>query len=136
VVWNLEDKKVAIWGLAFKPDTDDLRNAPAVEVARQLIDIGANVSVHDPVAMPLAKPLLPDATFEQNPYDAACEADCLVICTEWQEYATADLDRLRGCMSHPVIVDGRNVFHTEDMAKAGFVYASTGRPTVWGAPEH
>jgi UDPglucose 6-dehydrogenase len=132
VVWNLEDKKVAVWGLAFKPDTDDLRNAPAIEIVRRLQEHGARVSVHDPVAMPLAKPLIPDAEFENDPYDAAREADCLVICTEWEEYVTANLERLRAAMTHPVVVDGRNVFHTEDMAKAGFVYASAGRPTVWG----
>ena len=137
VVWNLERKKVTLWGLAFKPDTDDLRNAPSLEVARQLLEAGASVAVHDPVAMPQAKELLPaDVAFEDNPYEAAENADCLVICTEWQEYATADLDRLRAVMAHPVVVDGRNVYHPERMAEAGFVYASAGRPTVWGvAPD-
>jgi UDPglucose 6-dehydrogenase len=132
VVWNLEGKRVAIWGLAFKPDTDDLRNAPAVEIAKELMGGGATVAVHDPVAMHVAKPLIPGASFALTPQEAAQDADCLVICTEWQEYATADLARLRGIMAHPVVVDGRNVFHPEDMAEAGFVYASVGRPTVWG----
>ena len=132
VVWNLEGKKVALWGLAFKADTDDLRNAPALEVANKLLEAGANVSVHDPVAIPVAKALLPGVAFEDNAYEAAEDADCLVICTEWQEYATADLDRLRSVMAQPVVVDGRNVFHPEHMAEAGFVYASAGRPTVWG----
>jgi UDPglucose 6-dehydrogenase len=128
VVWNLEGKKIALWGLAFKPDTDDLRNAPALEVANRLLDAGAKVSV--------AKALLPGVTFEENPYEAAQDADCLVICTEWEEYATADMERLRAAMAHPVVVDGRNVFHPDRMAEAGFVYASAGRPTVWGvAPD-
>jgi UDPglucose 6-dehydrogenase len=132
VLWNLEGKKVAIWGMAFKPDTDDLRNAPAIEIARQLLAEGADVAVHDPVAMPVAKPMIPDAAFWSTPFEAARDADCLVVCTEWEEYATADLARLRDVMAHPVVVDGRNVFHPEHMASAGFVYASMGRPTVWG----
>ncbi|MFN2545346.1 MAG: UDP-glucose/GDP-mannose dehydrogenase family protein [Actinomycetota bacterium] len=134
VIWNFEDKKVAIWGLAFKPDTDDLRNAPAVRVAEELMAAGARVSVHDPVAMSAAKSMIPDASFEHSPLDAAREADCVVICTEWQEYATTDLTRLREVMTNPVVVDGRNIFRPADMQDAGFVYASVGRPTVWGTP--
>jgi UDPglucose 6-dehydrogenase len=130
VLWNLADKRVAVWGLAFKPETDDLRHAPALEVIEGLRAGGAQVVAHDPVAMPAAKHLLPDVSFSEDAYEAARRAHCLVICTEWPEYAAADLARLREVMARPVIVDGRNLLHPEDAAAAGFVYASVGRPTV------
>ena len=129
-VWNLEDKRIALWGLAYKPDTDDLREAPAVEVARRLASEGARVVAYDPAAMPAAKSLLADAAFAADPYEAIAGAHCLAICTDWAEFAEADLDRVRAAMARPVIVDGRNIFRPEDMAAAGFTYASMGRPTV------
>jgi UDPglucose 6-dehydrogenase len=136
LVWNLEGKRVAVWGLAFKPDTDDLRNAPAMELVSQLMANGATVSVHDPVAVSAAKLLIPEASFHSDPYDAAGDADCLAICTEWQAYAGADLQRLRDAMAQPIVVDGRNLFRPEDMAEAGFIYASIGRPLVEGPPRN
>ncbi len=133
VLWHLEDKRVALWGLAFKPDTDDLRHSPALEVARRLVEGGAHVVAYDPVAMPAAKTLLGDIEFAADPHEAARGADCLAICTEWDVFASADLDRLREEMAHPVIVDGRNVFDPATMAAAGFTYASMGRPTTFPA---
>jgi UDPglucose 6-dehydrogenase len=129
-VWNLEDKRIALWGLAYKPDTDDLREAPAVEVARRLAAEGARVVAYDPAAMPAAKSLLADAAFAADPYEAVAGAHCLAICTDWAEFAEADLERVRAAMARPVIVDGRNIFRPEDVAAAGFTYASMGRPTV------
>jgi len=134
VLWHLEDKRVALWGLAFKPDTDDLRHSPALEVAHRLVEGGAHVVAYDPVAMPAAKPLFGDVEFAADPYEAVRGADCLAVCTEWSVFATADLDRLRDEMAHPVVVDGRNVFHPAAMAAAGFTYASMGRPTQ--GPDH
>jgi UDPglucose 6-dehydrogenase len=130
VLGGLSGRRIALWGLSFKPETDDLRNAPAVEVARRLLDEGAFVSAHDPAAMPVAKLLLPDVALAAAPNDAARGADCVVICTEWSEYAAADLERLRAEMTQPVVVDGRNLFRPADMAAAGFTYASVGRRTV------
>ncbi|HEY7283723.1 MAG TPA: UDP-glucose/GDP-mannose dehydrogenase family protein [Actinomycetota bacterium] len=130
VVWNLDEKRIGLWGLAFKPDTDDLRHSPALEVAARLVAGGAHVTAFDPVAMPAAKPLLPGVAFAADPYEAARDADCLVICTEWSVFATADLERLRGEMTQPVVVDGRNVMAPGAMAEAGFTYASMGRRTV------
>jgi UDPglucose 6-dehydrogenase len=132
VVWNLEGKRVALWGLAFKPDTDDLRSAPALEVARRLVSSRAHLSVYDPVTMPQAKRLLPEADFAGDAYAAASGADCLVICTEWPEFAGVDLDRLLAVMADPIVVDGRNLYQPERMERAGFIYASIGRPTVGG----
>ncbi len=131
---NLEGRHVALWGLSFKPETDDLRNSPALELARRLVAGGARVTAYDPVAMPAAKPLLPDVELAPDPYDAARGADCLAVCTEWSVFATADLERLRAEMAHPVVVDGRNVFDPAGMAGAGFTYASVGRPTVRPGP--
>ncbi|MDP9343278.1 MAG: UDP-glucose/GDP-mannose dehydrogenase family protein [Actinomycetota bacterium] len=130
VLWNLQGKRVAVWGLAFKPETDDLRDAPAIQVIERLQAEGAHVVAHDPVALPAAKHLLPDVAFSEDAYEAAREAHCVAICTEWPEYASADLEKLRGLMARPVIVDGRNLLHPDAAAAAGFVYASVGRPTV------
>ncbi len=124
------DKRIGVWGLAFKPETDDLRNAPALDVVRDLVSMGAVVTAHDPVAMGDAKALLPDIAFADDPYDAARDADCLVICTEWDIYASTDLARLRASMASPLIVDGRNIFEREEMERAGFRYLSVGRPAV------
>jgi UDPglucose 6-dehydrogenase len=129
VLWNLEGKRVAVWGLAFKPETDDLRHAPALEVIERLGAQGAHVVAHDPVAMAAAKHVLPEVSFSEDAYEAARDAHCVAICTEWPEYASVDLERLRDLMARPVIVDGRNVLHPEAVAEAGFVYASVGRPT-------
>ena len=134
VVWNLADKRVAVWGLAFKPDTDDLRYSPALEVARRLVDGGAHVKAYDPVAMPAAKTVLTGVEFAPDPYEAARDADCLAVCTEWSVFATADLDLLREKMAHPVMVDGRNLMDPATMARAGFTYASMGRPTFGPPP--
>jgi UDPglucose 6-dehydrogenase len=134
VTGGLHGRRVGVWGLAFKPDTDDLRNAPALAVVRRLQEEGAVVAAHDPVAMAAAKPALPDVTFAATSYEAASGADCLAICTEWHEYATADLERLHREMARPVVVDGRNLFRPADMAAAGFVYASVGRPVVRPSP--
>ncbi|MBI4260084.1 MAG: UDP-glucose/GDP-mannose dehydrogenase family protein [Actinobacteria bacterium] len=133
-VWNLEGKRIAMWGLAFKPDTDDLRNAPAIEIARRLSEEGADVVAYDPVAMPASKPLLFAATFAPTALEAAQGADCLAICTEWEEFRGVDLERLRDAMARPAIVDGRNMFDPPAMADAGFTYASMGRPTAAPAP--
>jgi UDPglucose 6-dehydrogenase len=127
---GIDGRRVALWGLSFKPETDDLRNSRALEVARRLVAGGARVAAFDPVAMPAAKPLLPDVELAADPYDAARDADCLAVCTEWSQFATADLARLRATMASPVVVDGRNVFDPATMAEAGFTYASVGRPTV------
>jgi UDPglucose 6-dehydrogenase len=130
VLWNLEDKQVAVWGLAFKPETDDLRHAPAIRVVRRLKAEGAHVVAHDPVAIPAAKHVLADSSFSEDPYEAARGAHCVAICTDWPEYAAVDLDRLRETMARPVIVDGRNVLHPDVAVAAGFIYASVGRPAV------
>jgi UDPglucose 6-dehydrogenase len=126
----LSGKRIAMWGLAFKPDTDDLRHSPAIDVAGRLLEAGASVVAHDPAAVAEAKRLVPDAIFATDPYEAARDADCLAICTDWGVYASADLTRLQGEMASAAIDDGRNVLDPTRAAAAGFRYASMGRPTT------
>jgi UDPglucose 6-dehydrogenase len=129
-LWNLEDKTVALLGLAFRPGTDDSRFAPALRLASLLLDEGASVVAYDPKAGPSAKASVPEIHLAKDPYEAATGAHCLVVCTEWGEFVDLDLARLRGVMGYPIIVDGRNVFEPEEVAASGFSYYPTGRQPV------
>jgi UDPglucose 6-dehydrogenase len=131
----LAERRIAVWGLAFKPGTDDLRSAPGIDVARRLLEEGADVVAFDPEAMPAAKSLIPRATFASDPYEAATGAVCLVICTDWEEFRAANLQRLRASLAAPVVVDGRNLFDPETLREHGFRYVSVGRPEAGGAHE-
>jgi UDPglucose 6-dehydrogenase len=129
-LWNLEDKTIALFGLAFKPDTDDVRFSPALSLARRLLDEGAVVVGYDPQATSNAKAEVPELAIAADPYDAARNAHCLVLCTEWDEFKQLDFNRLRETMLYPVLLDGRNLFDPKDMASAGFTYYPTGRPAL------
>jgi UDPglucose 6-dehydrogenase len=129
-LWNLESKRVALLGLAFKPGTDDVRFAPALALARHLIAGGASVVGYDPAAMPNAKEELPDLELASDVHSAASGAHCLVICTEWPEFRQLDLTVLRDRMAYPLVVDGRNIFDPDTMRSLGFAYYPTGRPAV------
>jgi UDPglucose 6-dehydrogenase len=124
---ELEGKRVCILGLAFKPDTDDTRLSPALEVARKLIELGAVVVGYDPAAGENARRELPALLIEDDPYRAAEGADALVLATAWSEFGELDLARLREVMAEPVIVDGRNIWEPARAAEAGFTYRPTGR---------
>jgi UDPglucose 6-dehydrogenase len=129
-LWNVEGKRVALLGLAFKPDTDDVRFAPSLALGRLLLAQGAHVLGYDPKAGANAKAELPELEISVDPYEAAAGADCVVLCTEWDEFRTLDLRRLKDSMAHPLIVDGRNLFDPETMRRYGFTYYPTGRPPV------
>jgi UDPglucose 6-dehydrogenase len=129
-LWNLEDKRVALLGLSFKPGTDDIRFAPALALARLLIAEGAAVVGYDPQGMANAKEDLGELEVAPDPYEAAAGAHCVVLCTEWPEFLELDLDRLRSLMAYPLVVDGRNVFDPDVMRVAGFTYYPTGRARV------
>jgi UDPglucose 6-dehydrogenase len=133
-LWNLEEKKVALLGLAFKPHTDDVRFSPALALARQLLAEGALVTGYDPQAGSTAKAEVPGLRVAADPYDAAWGAHCLVICTEWEEFRTLDLPAIKEAMFCPVIVDGRNVFDPQAMRQLGFTYYPTGRPATIPVP--
>jgi UDPglucose 6-dehydrogenase len=130
VLWNLEGKRIALLGLAFKPGTDDVRESPALRLASMLLAAGASVVGHDPRANDNAKAELPDLEVVCDPYSAAEEAHCVVIGTEWPEFADLDLVRLKGVLTHPIIVDCRNLFTPTAMERTGLIYVSTGRPVV------
>src|SRR5216117_1606074 len=127
----LDDKTVAVLGLAFKPNTDDMREAKSVEVVQLLHAAGARIRAYDPAAMNNARRLLPaSVTFSDSPYEAADGAHAVVLVTEWNEFKYLNLERLRGQLKRPVIVDGRNLWEPERMRRLGFEYYSVGRKPV------
>jgi UDPglucose 6-dehydrogenase len=123
----LRGKTVAVLGLTFKPNTDDVREAPSLALITALQDMGARVRAYDPVGMEQAKQVLADVTYCRDPYDCVEEADAVVIVTEWEQFRALDLERVRDLMACPVMVDLRNVYRPEDMKKYGFAYTSVGR---------
>ena len=127
---SLRGKTVAVLGLTFKPETDDMRDAPSIPLVTGLLDLGAKVRAHDPVGIEQAKKELPAIEYCDDPYVCATGADAVVLVTEWVQYRAMDLKRLKEVMAHPVVVDLRNVYRAEDMAEHGFVYESIGRPPV------
>jgi UDPglucose 6-dehydrogenase len=124
---SLRGKTVGVLGLTFKPNTDDMREAPSIPLITALQDLGATVQAYDPVGMEQAKLELPDITYCEDPYACAANADALVIVTEWEQFRALDLLRIKETMKQPVMVDLRNVYRPEEMEKAGFVYESVGR---------
>ena len=127
----LQGKTAAIWGLAFKPNTDDIREAPALEIIAELRAQGVHVNAYDPEAMPNVKALLgDDVRFCETPYEAVQGADFLIIATEWPEFRTPDFAKLGAALKSKVIFDGRNVFETETMRKHGYRYVSIGREDI------
>ena len=120
-------RTVAVLGLAFKPNTDDMREAPSLELVPALQAAGAAVRAYDPQAMESAGPLLPGVTWCADAYEAAAGADCAVLLTEWNEFRGVDLDRLRSVMAAPVLLDLRNVYKPAEMAAAGFAYRGIGK---------
>jgi UDPglucose 6-dehydrogenase len=123
----LHDRKIGILGLAFKPNTDDIRESPALEIARMLQYEGVLVSAYDPVAMPGASRENPDLRLTEDPYELAEGMDALLLCTEWNEFKQLDLSRIRQSMAKPIVVDGRNLYEPSTMYDLGFIYRSVGR---------
>jgi UDPglucose 6-dehydrogenase len=123
----LRGKTVGLLGLTFKPNTDDLREAPAIEIARRLLADGAVVRAYDPVGMPRAAALLPGVSMASDAYDLAGGCDAVIVCTEWNEFKNLDLQRLHDAMRQPNVVDGRNIYDPAEMASYGFHYRGVGR---------
>ena len=124
---ELAGKTVALLGLTFKPNTDDMRDAPSLDVAPALIAMGATVQAFDPEGMAEAAHLLPGVVFKDGPYEAVEGADVVVILTEWDQFRALDLNRVKLLVRQPVMVDLRNVYRPDDMRARGFRYASIGR---------
>lgn len=128
---DLKGKKIAVWGLAFKPHTDDIREAPALYNIEYLLEAGATVTTHDPEAMDNVKKLLGEKiTYFSNPYDAAEGADAILIATEWPEFRAPDFEKLSTLLKNKVIFDGRNLYDVNTMKELGFTYTSIGRKSV------
>lgn len=127
LVDDLRGKKVAVWGLAFKPNTDDMREAPSVEIIKSLIEDGAEVTAFDPVAEEVAKSMMPDINYVEKPIDAVKDAHLLIIVTEWPEFSGMDMKAVKELMAEPNIVDGRNVYDPGKIRDLGFNYRSIGR---------
>ena len=126
---GLKKRAVAVWGLAFKAETDDVRESPALVLVEALLAAGATVRVHDPEAMPTARRVLGDrVTYAEHAYDALAGADALAIVTEWLEYRNPDFARMKQLLARPLIVDGRNLYDPDKLARLGFTYDSIGRP--------
>ena len=130
---ELKDQKIAIWGVAFKPGTDDIRCAPSLDVIRSFLTEGMKVSVYDPIAAENAKSLFenhPNLEFVDDQYKALKDAQALAIITEWKSFKEPNFDKIKSLLKKPLIFDGRNLFSLKVMKKAGFEYHSIGRPKV------
>ncbi|WP_298277818.1 UDP-glucose/GDP-mannose dehydrogenase family protein [uncultured Bradyrhizobium sp.] len=125
---ELRGKTIGVLGLTFKPDTDDMREAPSIPLINGLIDFGAKVRAYDPVGMEQARKELPEIEYCNDAYECARQADALVIVTEWRQFRALDLKRIKQEMKHPVVVDLRNIYRPDEMATHGFTYDSIGRP--------
>jgi UDPglucose 6-dehydrogenase len=124
---TLDEKVIGILGLAFKPNTDDMRDAPAVEIIHLLQNERARIKAYDPVAMEVAKGVLRDVTYCANAYEVAEGSDALIVMTEWNEFKHLAMPRIKEAMRQPIIVDGRNVYDVKEMQGLGFVYRGMGR---------
>jgi UDPglucose 6-dehydrogenase len=130
-LWTLRGKRLAVLGLAFKGGTDDIRESPAILLVQALLQEGCQLATYDPAAASRAREILNSSVeFANSPYEAAAGADALLILTEWEEFASLDLDRLHKELKYPIVIDGRNLYDPRIMAAHGFTYYSIGRPVL------
>jgi len=137
-LWTLRGKRLAALGMAFKGDTDDIRESPAMDVIAKLLEAGASVAAYDPAGMERAQAVLPPSDklrYAVDAYDAATGADAVLILTDWKEFAQIDLTRLNQVIRFPIVIDGRNLYKPQEMASHGFTYVSVGRPASYQAQE-
>jgi UDPglucose 6-dehydrogenase len=133
-LWTLKGKRLAVLGLAFKGGTDDIRESPAIALVNALLDENCSVTAYDPAAMERAREVLPEKVeYAESAHAAAHNADALLILTDWEEFAALDLERLRGHMKYPIVIDGRNLYDPALMESRGFTYISVGRPVVYAS---
>jgi UDPglucose 6-dehydrogenase len=132
---DLTGRALAFWGAAFKPETDDIREAPAISLMKLALDAGASVRAYDPAAGTRLREVLPEVAVAQDMYGALEGCDALVLCTEWNEFRQPDFDRIAAALRGKAIFDGRNIYRRETMERHGFTYYSVGRePVVAGPP--
>lgn len=135
-LWIVKDKTIGVLGLSFKPDTDDIRNAPSIEIIRALGQDGAKLKVYDPQAMRKAKQILSNVKFCKDPYDVCAGCDCLIILTEWDEFKSLDFLKIKKLLKRPLIIDGRNIYDPQFLQRMGFTYVSIGRKASGHLPAH
>ncbi|HEV2520758.1 MAG TPA: UDP-glucose/GDP-mannose dehydrogenase family protein [Candidatus Acidoferrales bacterium] len=131
-LWVMKGKQIGVLGIAFKPNTDDIRLAPAIEVIKRLLAEGAEVRATDPEAMERARGVFPNLNYSADPYEVAHGADALLVLTEWEQFRRLDWKRVRKEMARPLVVDGRNMLRPAEMKELGFEYISVGRPDTVG----
>ncbi len=137
-LWTLRGKRLAALGLAFKCDTDDIRESPAMDVIQKLLEAGASVAAYDPAATARAKEAMPPSdklSYASDPYEAAKDADAVLILTDWKEFSQLDLVRLNQAVRFPIVIDGRNLYKPQQMVEHGFTYVSVGRPASYNAQQ-
>jgi len=127
VLWIIKDKTIGVLGLAFKPNTDDIRSAPSLEIIKALQDEGAKIKIYDPQAQDKGKEVLSNVKFCKDAYSASSGCDCLIIMTEWDEFKELDLAKIKKLLKRPIIIDGRNIYDPKEMQKLGFTYVGIGR---------
>jgi UDPglucose 6-dehydrogenase len=124
---DLDGKTIGLLGLSFKPNTDDMRDAPSIDIANALLQAGVQVRAYDPVAMDIAAPMLPDVSMASDPYSMAEGCDALIVVTDWNEFKQLDLERIKKIMKQPLLLDGRNIYDPQVMLELGFKYRGLGR---------
>jgi UDPglucose 6-dehydrogenase len=137
-LWTLRGKRLAALGLAFKGETDDIRDSPAIEIIKRLLDAGVIIKAYDPAAMDRAKEVLQPSIrmqYAADIYEAAADADAVLILTDWKEFADIDLVRLKQVVRFPIVIDGRNLYKPQKMEDHGFSYVSVGRPSSYQAQQ-
>jgi UDPglucose 6-dehydrogenase len=127
ILGGFRGKAVGLWGLAFKPDTDDMRDAPSISIVNMLQHEGAVIKAYDPEARENAERLVADVVFCDDPYQVAEDVDALILVTEWNEFKQLNMDRVKASMRQPVLIDGRNIYDAKRMAELGFTYRGMGR---------
>jgi len=127
MVGSLRGKTIGLFGLAFKPNTDDMRDAPSIDIAHELTAAGATIRAYDPVAMDVARPILPAVQMCHDAYESATGCDAIIIVTEWNEFKQLDLEKLKGLLKTPIIMDSRNIYDPARMREMGFTYRAIGR---------
>ncbi|MCK5655784.1 MAG: UDP-glucose/GDP-mannose dehydrogenase family protein, partial [Candidatus Aureabacteria bacterium] len=126
-LWVVKNKVIGILGLAFKPNTDDMRNAPSIDIINMLKKEGAKIKVYDPQAMKTARAVLKGITYCKDPYETAKGSDALVVLTEWEEFTKLNIKKIKKLLIQPIVIDGRNIFEPIEMIEEGFIYKSVGR---------
>ena len=137
-LWTLRGKRLAALGLAFKGNTDDIRESPALDIVQRLLDAGASVTAYDPAAMERTKAVMPESEklkYASGIYEAAQDADAVLILTDWKQFAEIDLVRLNQAVRFPIVIDGRNLYKPQDMQERGFTYVNVGRPASYQAQQ-